>query len=191
MLGLAAADYCVVMGCDDMMLPTYLENGLVKIGKADYYQPGVGIIDAVDKLCSPIADRIKKVLRPKRIGIHAGEPLAASLCRGNWLYFPSLMWKTSTLKRHGFNQGKPNTQDLITALDIICEGGAMYIDDAVTFLYRRSAASFSSKAKSGTRFVEESQTYNEYAERFRAIGWNKAARAARLHLTVKVHQLLS
>jgi len=186
----ATAPYCVIMGCDDIMLPTYVETALKNIGTADYYQPGVNVIDENDTVYLPTTDRIKKLLRPKRAGIHEGEKIVASLCHGNWTYFPSLMWKVSTLRKYGFSEKHPNTQDLITQLEIFCGGGSLYIDNAVTFQYRRSANSFSSKAKSGTRFAEENEMYDSFAKRFKKMGWHRAARAARAHLTVRLHQLM-
>ena len=185
------ADYCVIMGCDDIMLPTYIETALKNIGDADYYQPGVQVIDKTDKVYLPAADRLKKFIRPKKQGVHSGELLAASLCHGNWTYFPSLLWKTSVLKKYTFDKDKPNTQDLVTQLNIICDGGSLFIDNSVTFQYRRSADSFSSKAKNGTRFSEEDLIYNLLAKRFSDMGWNKAARAARAHITTRIHKILS
>lgn len=187
----ATASYCVIMGSDDIMLPTYLETALSKINSADCYHPGVEVIDEKDKVYQPTVDRIKKFIRPKRSGIHTGESVATSLCHGNWTYFPAILWKTSTLKKYKFDQNRPNTQDLVTQFDILCDGGAFFIDNVITFQYRRSSFSFSSKAKKGTRFHEEDQMYYEFAERFRKLHWKKAARVAKLHLTTRVHQILS
>ena len=161
------------------------------IGGADYYQPGVNIIDDEGSLCLPLADRVKKILRPKGPGIYSGESVATSLCHGNWLYFPAIMWRTSTVQKYRFNETQHNTQDLITELSIIKDGGSMFVDDRKTFLYRRSNASFSSKAKGGSRFTEENATYDRLANELRDMGWRKASRAARLHVTVRLHQLLS
>jgi glycosyltransferase involved in cell wall biosynthesis len=187
----ATADYCVIMGCDDMMLPNYLETALKHIGDADIYQPAVNVIDSSDQIYLPTADRIKKMLRPHKAGAYGGESIAASLCHGNWTYFPALLWKTATLKKWKFDTDKPNTHDLVTQLNIIGAGGKMFVDTTVTFQYRRSAVSFSSKAKAGTRFKEEADIYNELAQKFQAMGWKKAARAARLHITVRLHSLMS
>lgn len=190
-LSRATSDYCVFMGCDDIMLPTYLETALAKIGDAGYYQPGVDVIDETDKVYLPIADRMKRFLRPRKEGTHSGEAVAISLCHGNWSYFPSILWKTATLKRYEFDPDYPNTQDVIAQLNIICDGGSLFVDNAITFQYRRSASSFSSKAKNGTRFREENEMYNNLAKRFSEMGWSKAARAARMHITVRLHQMLS
>ena len=186
-----SADHCVIMGCDDVMLPNYIETALKNIGDADYYQPAVNVINELDQVYFPLADRIKSFIRPNKPGLYSGEAIASSLCHGNWTYFPSITWKTATLKKYNFDEEKPNTQDVTTLLDILCNGGSMFLDNTVTFQYRRSASSFSSKAKSGTRFSEENATYNELADRFEKMGWKKAARAARLHITVRLHQILS
>src|SRR5665647_346226 len=84
-LSRATADYCVILG-DDIMLPTYLETALARIGEADYYQPGVEIIDDTDKIYLPTPDRVKRFLRPKKPGTYSGETVTTSLCHGNWLY---------------------------------------------------------------------------------------------------------
>jgi len=187
----ATAEYCVIFGCDDIMLPNYLERALANIDQADYYQPGVDVIDDNGTVYLPMADRLKRMLRPKREGIHSGENFVTSLCHGNWLYFPSILWKTETLKKYRFNNIQPNTQDLITEINIITKGGSMALDNTVTFNYRRSLNSFSSKAKGGTRFTEEDETYNRFAKEFSNIGWKKASRAARLHITSRIHKILS
>lgn len=158
---------------------------------ADYYQPRVSVINDKDEEYLPGADRVKRLLRPKRQGIHSGESVAVSLCHGNWTYFPSIMWKTNTLKRYMFDRDKPNTQDLVIQLNILRDGGSVFIDNTTTFLYRRSATSFSSKAKSGTRFNEEKKVYSDLAEHFYQTGWKKAARAARTRITVRIHKALS
>lgn len=187
----STAKYCVIFGCDDIMLPDYIQTALLKIGDSDYYQPGVNVIDGDDNIYLPNADKLKRFLRPKEEGVYTGEKMVASLCHGNWLYFPSILWKTQTLKRYRFSDIQHNTQDLITEINIIKEGGSMVIDNTVTFYYRRSANSFSSKAKKGTRFSEEKETYSRFAKEFSDMGWMKASRAARWHITSRIHQFLS
>ena len=190
-LSQATADYCLIMGCDDIMLPSYLETALAKVGTADYYQPGVNIIDDAGKPYLPLTDRVKRLLRPRKAGLHSGEAIVTTLCHGNWLYFPSIFWKTATLKRYKFDERMPFTQDVIAEIDILKNGGSMFLDNTVTFLYRRSATSYSSKAKNTGRFSEESETYDRFAKEFAQMGWKRAALAARLHFTARLHKLIS
>lgn len=189
----AVAEHCMILGCDDIIMPNYVETTLKNIGDNDLYQPGVEIIDSKGKAYLPLSDRVKRLLRPKKTGIYSGEALAVSLCRGNWLYFPSITWKTSTLKRYRFDPKYKIVEDVVLELDIIKDGGKLFLDSATTFQYRRFANSLSSKekAKGGVRFNEESEVYEDFATIFRELGWNRASRAAKLHITSRIHQLIS
>ena len=189
----ATAPHCVIIGCDDMMLPNYLEEAIENIGDTDFYQPGVEVIDEHDRIYFPLADKIKRYLQPKKTGIYAGEKLAQSICMGNWLYFPSIMWKTKTIKKYGFDAKYKIVEDLVLELSIIRDGGSLSYDKTVTFQYRRFANSLSSreKSKGGVRFNEEADVYRYFSREFTNIGWRKASFAARLHITSAIHKLLS
>lgn len=189
----STADYCVFIGCDDRMLPDYLSRALATIGKADFYQPGVAVIDQDGQRYMPLVDRVKRAIRPRRRGYYSGEKLAASLCRGNWLYFPSILWKTATLKRYRFDPSYKIAEDALLQLRIIKDGGVLFYDTEVCFEYRRFANSLSSreKSKGGIRFIEEDDIYDLMSREFKVIGWRKASRAARLRLLSRLHRVLS
>ncbi|MBH2007635.1 glycosyltransferase family 2 protein [Candidatus Saccharibacteria bacterium] len=189
----ASAPYCVLIGCDDRMLPNFVETALKNIGDADFYQPGVEIIDANGAVYLPLTDRVKRLLMPKKSGLYQGEDLAASLCRGNWLYFPSVVWKTSTLKMHPFNTEYKIVEDFDVEQNILLDGGTLYFDTTKTFQYRRFAASLSSreKGKSGIRFEEEHKIHNLLAKKFSDKGWRRAEKAAKLRLVSRINQIIS
>lgn len=188
----STADFCMMLGCDDVLLPNYLDRALANIGKADFYQPYVDVIDGEGKSYLPLGDKIKRMLRPKKPGIYNGEKLAVSLCRGNWLYFPSILWRGASIKRYGFDESYSVTQDVILEFRIIEDGGSLFIDSETTFKYRRFAESLSSKEKSkyGIRFTEENRAYDQFAKTFKDCGWWHASRAAKVRLTSRLHQLL-
>lgn len=190
----AEADYCTIVGCDDILLPNYVEMALQNIGDADFYQPGVEVIDGDDHVYSPLGDRIKRLLQPRKPGFYGGEKLATSLCHGNWLYFPSIAWKTSSLKRYTFDVKYKIAEDLVVELNLIKDGGTLYFDkNNVTFQYRRFANSLSSreKSKNGVRFTEEYEAYRHFVDSFKKKKWSRAAFAARLHITSRLHRLIS
>ena len=189
----ATADYCMILGCDDILLPNYVETALKNIGDNDFYQPRVEIIDSKGKTYLPMSDKVKRLLQPKKAGIYSGETLAVSLCHGNWLYFPSITWRTSTLKRYKFDPKYKVVEDVVLELDIIKDGGKLFFDTSTTFKYRRFANSLSSKEKSkgGVRFNEEDEVYKKFTKIFKVMGWMKASRAARLHITSRIHKLIS
>lgn len=192
-LNAATAKYCVEMGCDDVMLPNYLEVALKNIGKADFYQPGVEVIDENDNVYLPAVDKVKRFLQPKKSGTYSGEKLAASLCHGNWLYFPSIMWKTKTAQKYGFDTKYKIAEDVDLELSIIKGGGVLAFDTTTIFRYRRSNKSLSSKEKKkgGVRFNEEADVYNRFAADFQKMGWKKASRAAKLRITSRLHEIVS
>lgn len=192
-LGLVEAPYVVIMGADDVMLPNYLDlvaSAFEQYAHADVVQPGVQVIDEKGIACTPLVDAVKKVYAPKtteRIELK-GEAMATSLVRADWAYFPSLAWRSETVMRIGFTEGLDVVQDLALLLDIAAEHGSMIVDPVLAFLYRRHSASDSSvRALDGRRFDEERRFFQGQAERFRALGWNKAARAASFHTTSRLN----
>ncbi|MDB5162038.1 MAG: glycosyl transferase [Candidatus Saccharibacteria bacterium] len=190
-IGQASAEFCTLLGCDDKMLPNYIEVALKNIGNAEFYQPGVQIIDDKDHIYLPLADRVKRMLQPKKTGMYGGQKLATSLSHGNWLYFPSIVWKTKTIQQYGFDTRYKIAEDLVLEFNIIIDGGTLSYDTTPTFQYRRFEKSLSSieKTKGGVRFNEEDEVYNHFAHEFKKIGWTRAARAARLRPTSRLHQL--
>ena len=190
---LATAKYCVIMGGDDKMLPNYVEVALKNIGKADFYQPGVEVIDADDNVYLPLVDIVKRILRPKKSGVYSGQKLATSLSNGHWLYFPSITWRTDNLKKYPFDSRYKVLEDVVSQLSMISEGATLYLDKTKTFQYRRFADSLSSKEKGtgGVRFKEEDDVYDKFAIIFQEKGWKRAAAAAKLRLTSRVHKAIS
>lgn len=117
--------------------------------------------------------------------------MATSLLHAGWHYFPSLGWRLGSIKDHGFRPEYDVVQDLALLMDIAAAGGSMVVSSSrIVFNYRRHNASDSSvRAVDGRRFDEERRFFREQAARFADIGWPRAARAARLHWTSRLHAL--
>jgi glycosyltransferase involved in cell wall biosynthesis len=189
-------ELAVVMGADDVMLKNYVETVVAaheQFPSAQIIQPGVEVIDEHDQKVMGLADKMKRLYAPR---VHrspgrrllSGEPLAVSLVRGNWLYFPSVCWKADALVAMNFREGLNVVQDLALALDLIKAGGCLVVDSAVCFQYRRHRESDSSwRALEGTRFTEEREFFTGMADEFAAIGWHRAARTSRLHLSSRLN----
>ncbi|GAA2978364.1 glycosyltransferase [Kitasatospora sp. NPDC006786] len=195
---LSKADHVVIMGCDDLLHPHYLET-VRSILKANpdlgMVQPGVEVIDGNGEVSrSGLADNVKeKIYAPTVKGrrLMGGEELAASVLRGNWLYFPSICWRGEALRAVNFRDEYSVIQDLALVVDLLERGEQMMVDNTtVVFQYRRHAVSESSvQAFSGTRFTEAERYFNAVAERMDARGWPKAARAARFRSASRLHAL--
>lgn len=186
-------ELAVVMGADDVMLKNYIETVVAaheQFPSAQIIQPGVEVIDEHNQPGMGLVDRMKRLYAPRVRGrrLLSGEPLAITLMRGNWLYFPSICWKSDSLVATNFREGLNVTQDLALALDLIKAGGSLVIDSTICFQYRRHRESDSSwRALEGTRFIEEREFLTAMAEEFDAVGWRRAARTARLHLSSRLN----
>lgn len=192
-VAIAKAEYCTIIGCDDIMLPNYIETALENINTAAFYQPCVEVIDDNDKIYLPLGDKIKRYLQPNKPGLYSGEKLASSLCIGNWLYFPSIVWKTKLIQKYGFDNSFRIVQDVVLEMNLIKNGNSLFFDKTITFQYRRSVHSLSSreKSKDGIRFLEERAVYNRLSKDFLTLGWLKASLVAKVRPTSRLHKLLS
>jgi GT2 family glycosyltransferase len=195
-IGLVEHELAVLMGCDDLMLPNYVRTVLAMheaVPDAGIIQPGVRVIDGAGKPVRTLVDEAKRsVYAPKVRGrmVMNGEQLAISLLRGDWLYFPSLCWKSSAISSVRFRDDLRVIQDLAFLLELVQRGERLLVDDTVCFQYRRHAASESSSAALvGSRFVEAENFFLGVADRMRAHGWQRAARVAQRHLSSRLFAL--
>ncbi|MFP5021070.1 glycosyltransferase family 2 protein [Pseudonocardia phyllosphaerae] len=185
-------EFFVMMGADDLMLPDYLDTVLglhERFPGAAVVQPGVEVMDADDQPVRPLADRVKAVLAPSGSGPRelGGEALAVSLLRGNWLYNPSLCWRSAALKEITIPESA-DVFDLALPIEVIASGQTVVVDDDVCFRYRRHRSSDSgSGAAAGNRFAEERRYFAAEAARMDARGWRRAARAARGHVSSRLN----
>lgn len=188
---LAKNELTVIMGCDDVLLPNYVEwveKTAAAQPQASILQPGVVVIDENNALSNTLVEKTKAYYRPNASTLISGEDFVMTILRGNWLYFPSLVWRTEELKKHSFREGYDIVLDMALLLDIAFDGGSLYYDQTVAFMYRRHSASLSSAgAVDGVRFEEERQFFKEMKEKAQKHGWSRAARTASLHLSSRLH----
>lgn len=195
-LELAECDFTVIMGADDVLLPNYV--GTIRTAVAVFpdvamVQPGVRVIDGHGARSAGLADLAKRRLFAPRVQaptVLGGEALAASLLRGNWLYFPSVAWRTSVARSVGFREGLDVVLDLALVLDLVTRGEWLLAHPRVCFQYRRHGASISAwRAADGSRFAEERAFFAGEAARMQGLGWAGAAAAARRHLSSRLNAL--
>jgi glycosyltransferase involved in cell wall biosynthesis len=195
-LELAEFDAITIMGCDDLLLPGYVRavlDAFQRVPEADLVQPAVTVIGADGRPTRSLVDLAKKRLYAPPTGERAlhGEELAVSLLRGNWLYFPSLCWRTKVAQAIGFREGVDVVMDLRLVMDIIEQGGTLLVVPDNCFLYRRHQASLSSVlASNSRRFAEERRFFLETADRMAERGWMRAARIARKHRSSRFNALV-
>lgn len=195
-VSLVEQELAVIIGCDDLMLPAYIgtmRRCHAANPHAALVQPGVEVVDSDGAPARTLVDLSKRWIyspRVDRTTTITGEDLAVSLLRGNWLYFPSLCWRTEPLRRTGFREGLHVVQDLALVLDLALDGESLVVEPTVCFQYRRHGGSVSSEhAADGRRFAEERAFFLEQAVRMDAHGWPRAARTAQMHLSSRINAL--
>jgi glycosyltransferase involved in cell wall biosynthesis len=195
-LELVEHDWFTMMGCDDRMLPNYV--GTVLAVWADHpdaglVQPGVRVIGSDGRPTKTLVDEAKRRLYAPKVEGRlemSGEDLAVSLLRGDWLYFPSLAWRTKRIDGLRFRVDLRVIQDLAMLMDLVARDVTLVVDESVAFEYRRHDASASSEtAFDGSRFTEAGNYFADVADQMAAIGWHRAARVARLHLSSRLFAL--
>ena len=193
-VSLATQDMMVILGCDDVLLPNYVDvilNAHARFPEAAIIQPGVEVIDENGRVVTTLVDSVKqKIVRPRGGGLQliAGEAIATNLMHGDWLYWPSLAFRTDKIRRVEFRDGFPIIQDLALIMDMVYNGDQLLIDPTVCFQYRRHSNSASStKLIDGSRFAGEREYFAVSAAQAEALGWSRAARSARLRLTSRAH----
>jgi glycosyltransferase involved in cell wall biosynthesis len=194
-LEVSSQTHIVITGADDVVHPNYvstLKRAIETYPEASMIQPRVRVIDERGRVARPLGDRVKSRLAPPPDRDHTlgGEALAASLLRGNWVYFPALAWRRDELVRRPFRTDMETVFDLDVLMDVVISGGSFVLLKEEAFSYRRHRTSVSSKTAMDTaRFEEESRLYAELVPRLEHLDWNAAARRARWHTTSRLHAL--
>lgn len=194
-LEMASGELMMFLGCDDLMHPDFVATvtrAAREHPRADVVQVGVEVVDGEGHAVLPLGDRVKRALMPRLDGPLelSGEDLAVSLLRGNWLYWPALVFRTAAVKRREFRDDLPIIQDLALLVDMAAAGDTLLVVPDTVFSYRRHSGSASSASLlHGRRLGDERTYYDSAAEQMRAHGWTRAERVARTRWTSRLHAL--
>ncbi len=167
----SSADWVVILGADDRLLPSFISRvrkETTEFPDTAWIHAGARIIDDNGHPHLPMADRVKHRTMPKisRYREIAGEELAVSLLKGNWMYFPSCAFQRTMLQKIGFRPGYDIVLDLDLYLHLLLAGGTCILLEQPGIEYRRHAASLSSTgAHDGSRFAEEIAYFDEMVPR--------------------------
>lgn len=192
---LARGPLVVFLGSDDTMHPGFVRTVLAaheRHPEAAMIQVAVRVVGDDGTEQFSLADEIKDRLRPRATAplLMEGEKLAMSLMRGNWLYWPSLVFRHDAIAGHAFAQEYPIILDLALVMDVVRDHGSLLLLPDLCFSYRRHDASASSASQlGGTRFADERRYFREEATALRALGWRRAAALARVRAISRIHAL--
>jgi glycosyltransferase involved in cell wall biosynthesis len=185
-----------ICGSDDIFIGNPLEK-LTEVFADDPKVSVIGfdvkVINDENKEVKALPDVVKKLLRPKieNSVVFSSSKIFSNLMLGDWLYFPSILWRTETVKNYEFSG------DFHTAMDLDILIRLLNADEKIAFIkskvlgYRRHNQSASSLyAKSIGRFDEEFLCHKNAIEIARKKNWKTGAFLAQLALTVRLHAIM-
>jgi glycosyltransferase involved in cell wall biosynthesis len=158
---LSSGLFTLVMGSDDEMLPNYeleLSKSFNRFPDTTVFQPRVLVMNAAGQTCTPLVDRVKRIIQGAIDQDQLMNPLtlAKKLFIGDFMYFPATAWRTETLKSANWNLTYQNAVDLDLLFQLSLASETFVFQNAQTFKYRRHSASISSVlALESTRLNEE------------------------------------
>jgi glycosyltransferase involved in cell wall biosynthesis len=172
----AQASHLVFLGQDDVLEPDYISSVLpwfMKGSSIAIVQPVVKVIDESGNQIFPIADVAKKILNQcawflgKKVtfegqlgSILVKHKAASVLLMGDFLYFPTLMWKSSFMNE--FDTSKNITLDYLMIIDVLSKDGELLLLRSQNARYRRHQRSASmSPEKMLDRLLEERRFHLE------------------------------
>jgi glycosyltransferase involved in cell wall biosynthesis len=171
---LAGADYVVFLGQDDILEPNYISNVLPRIsdrGSIAIAQPRVIVIDELGKKSHPLSDIVKSVIH--KLGWALGEKAlsgknsgslltnkraAFTLLIGDFLYFPTLTWKSSLMSE--FDVSRDVTLDYKMIIDVLGRGGELLLLPDRLARYRRHKRSASMRPDKMIERLQEEKSFH-------------------------------
>ena len=202
-----SAEWGVILGHDDLLLPDYLMEMLAKAEKfpsSGIIQPLVDVINYDGKVINTLVDSAKKQIRNLTIFVTRlrhlkswrnedtlvpSELAIKAIMIGDFLYFPTLMWKNEYLRRHKFRQDLYVTLDIEMIISLLQAGADLLLIDKPLAQYRRHSASTSGNPDNKiSRLSEETALYAEFSRVFK--GNRTLWLLSTLHLSTRFYSLV-
>ena len=153
----ATATHLVFLGQDDLLEPNFISSILPWVNKTDSIaitQPVIKIIDESGNRLLPVADLVKKslhafawllgtkvTLNGEQGSILNSHKAAFVLLVGDFLYFPTLMWRSSFMNE--FDTSLNVTLDYLMIMDVLNKNGELLLLSTQCAKYRRHSRSAS------------------------------------------------
>jgi glycosyltransferase involved in cell wall biosynthesis len=187
---LRGALYATILHSDDVLEPDYVavvRRAHDRFPAATCIAPNASIIDERGEPSRTLPDSVKAFFWPRRTDILEGEQGLRYLLRAQFYYCPAFSYRMSRLSLPAWNGRWDQVMDLEFYARILLDGGTIALERERVFRYRRHSGSMTTiNSWSLVRTVEETELCRELAGEARDKGWNRAARAGRLRLTVRL-----
>ena len=161
-LEISDADYTLILGHDDVVLPGLVPSMIEAILVDDVpgmIQAGIQVIDRDGNPSRELVDMVKRLIAPRGDVTLSGQRLVTRLAAGNWMYHPGIAWRTQLALSERFDESMLVCMDMDLALRLAFAGHSLRVLSEPGVSYRRHPASVSSALEARTRFDEETRVY--------------------------------
>ena len=171
---LSTADFVVFLGQDDILEPNYISTVLpwvIDRKSVAMVQPKVIVIDELGNKSRPLSDLVKLVLNKsacflgRRVflggntgALLSGRQAAFTLLLGDFLYFPTITWKSSFMD--DFDVTLDVTLDYKMIIDVLAKGGELLILPNQVACYRRHQRSASMRSDRMLERLSEEKAFH-------------------------------
>jgi glycosyltransferase involved in cell wall biosynthesis len=189
----ATTEFVTLLHADDELLPEYGERLLTAAKShpnAIALYCKAKIIDANGAAIFSLPDFVKKFTSPpaKDRTILTGEEGVFALLKGQFIFTPSLCYRTALMKNYRFDARWRMVLDLDLLTRILIAGEKIVGINDTLYLYRRHENNQTViLGKNMVRFDEEIAIYDHLANVCENLGWERASRRARSKTIVKLH----
>jgi glycosyltransferase involved in cell wall biosynthesis len=180
---------------DDELESDYLDTmiGLARSYSDGWlYACGATVIDEQGNVVLPLGDAVKRLIAPiGRISTLQGIGSLGRLLIGNYIFCPTLLYRSSKVHGRVFEKSFKFVLDLAYTSKVLLDGGTIVITKYAGYRYRRLPASGTQQyTKSGVRFDEELALQHELAREVARRGFRVVAFLGHASLTVRLHIIL-
>lgn len=194
-LQLANAPLVTLLHADDRLHPLYAQRML----SAAAGWPTTAAIATEAVVIGPngrptrtLADTVKaRAPRPDFDYVLAGDYGLAAILRNNYVYSPTLCYRTALVGANPFNDNWSMVTDLDLIARLLMNDQAIGVIRSPLYEYRRHSGSTSAQLTQDTsRFSEELTLYQMLGTLTSDRGWNRSAKTARQRWMIRCHLAL-
>ncbi len=194
-LGAVESEIVIVFHADDELEPGYVaavREAHRVFPNASCVAPRVTVIDHQGRDARTLADSVKRLLWPRKLpATLVGDHGLARLMRGLFFYCPSVSYRVVLLPELRFDSRWNQVMDLDFYSRVLLGGGSIALVPERVYRYRRHDSTMTAQnSRSLVRLHEEVTVSREVSAAARSVGWARAARSARLRVTVRLNGLL-
>lgn len=197
-VGLAQSEYVVLLHADDMLGTSFISESINLLDshpQASACYCGVIEIDDQGTAVPSLKMKIKSWIAPSKIDrgyLLEGSAAILRIAIGNWIYCPSICYRTEDINQLKFDESLRFATDLDLITRMWLSGRSMVGTSRVNFFYRiHDSSQTALQTASRERFFEEHLVYQSVKNETLARRWYLCSLVLWMRPTLRIHEVLT